>query len=376
MSYALKASEVVTMARQYKNWQEKRKLGTLEQMWDFHWCAGDKNYTIWAILYKTYTGANYQAQPWCAMYGTCMMVLALKKRNPNLSDAEAAAITRQMFGGDMPFNCQTFVSNHSKDHRLSNKPVPGAHVIFWTGAKYGHWGIVTKVDNNGRGYTSVEGNTSGGADKVDPDGGAVVEKWHSLDSRTRFYLPDYEPEGTAVETVPEIVYKILSTGNKGLKVTGALNIRSTPGTGTVIGSYKARDIIRPTEKTFVGNVPWYKTDKGWCSARFCEGWVLEECNEWWYVHHGYTNTVRNWEEIDGKWYYMDDTGYIATSAWVPGKDKGLYYYVGKDGDMITNKWIKSIDSEKWYRVDAEGKWFENDGKYTTTVRPADTDIVI
>lgn len=370
MIYKLKASEVIAMGRKYKNYQEKRKLGTREQMWDFHWAAGDKNYTIWAMLYNDYTSRNYQGQAWCAMYGTDIVALAFKQRY-NLSDKEAAAATKEFFGGDMPYNCQVFVTNHSKDRRLSNKPTAGSFVIFWTGAKYGHWGLVTKVDTNGKGFTSVEGNTSGGADKVDPDGGAVVEKWHSLDSRTRFYLPDYESE----KTVAEPVYKIPAVGAKGLRITGNLNVRQTPGTGTILGTVKENTYIKPTEKTFVGNVPWYHIKEGWVSARFCEGWVLEECNKWWYVHHGYTCTVKNWEQIDGTWYYMDDTGYIRTSEWIrDAKRPNVWYYLNKDGAMVTNKYVKSIDSNKWYWCNALGEWDEKDPRMTITTKPSDDQI--
>lgn len=365
MQYVLTATEVLDMARKYKNYQEKRRLGTREQMWDFHWGAGSANMTIWAILYKEYSGANYQGQAWCAMYGTDIVALAFIEKY-GVSVEKAAQLTKEYFGGDLPFNCQRFVNNHKNDSRMDHKPKAGDHVIFWTGAKYGHWGIVSGVDSNGKGFTSVEGNTSGGADKIDPDGGAVVEKWHSLTGKEYFYHPPYVEENVK-ET---LTYYSIDTGDKGLRVTAAttLNIRDYPGTGDVIGTYKSNDRIYPIEKTFIDGKAWYRTDRGWISAMYVEGWVLEnDVKKWWYVREGYTFTVRNWELIDDIWYYFDDTGYMVENEWVDWK--GASYYLKVHGDMATSTWIKSIAEETWYWVDESGSWFANKPEYTTTEKP-------
>lgn len=361
--YLLKPSWLIAMARKYKNWQEKRVIGTRAQMWDFHWKPGDKNYTIWAMLYKDYTGANYQGQAWCAMFGTVIVALTFKEHY-NLSDAEAVKATREFFGGSMPFNCQRFVDEHRGDSRLSNKPSLGAAVIYHTGKKYGHWGaVVTGVDANGKGFTDVEGNTSGGNDKVDPDGGAVVEKWHSVSSKTLFWNPGFMNETISADLE---TYKILSVGEAKLTITSTLNIRDYPGTGKVIGSYKTGDKVVPTEKTFVNHKAWYHTDSGWISASYVEGWVQEADGLWWYVHKGYTCTTNGWEEIDEKWYYMEDTGYIRTSNWVTWKGKD--YYLTSSGAMATNSYIKSTSKEWYYWVGPDGAWdgtwdTETPGKY-------------
>lgn len=360
---AIKASEVVSMGRYYKNWQEKRKIGTREQMWDFHWAAGTANYTIWAMLYQDYTSKNFQGQAWCAMYGTCIVALAYAKRYPNLTTSQIAAAVKEFYGGDMPYNCQEFVNNHKSGSKMNHTPKIGSSVIFYTGSKYGHWGTVTGVDSDGKGYTSVEGNTSGGADKIDPDGGAVVEKWHSLDSKTYFYHPNYESETAKAEL---ITYKIPAVGTKKLRVTSTINIRKTPGTdGEVIGYYTDKYRIIPTEKTFIDGKPWYHTDKGWISANYLEGWVQEECGRWWYMHPGYKFTVNGWEEIDSIWYYMDDTGYIAQNQWIQWAD--AWYYLDENGYMVKNTYVKSVDSDKYYWCDKDGKWYDNRSGYTTRI---------
>lgn len=263
--YGLKASHVVDMARKYKNYQEKSKLGTRTQMWNFHWSPGYNNYTIWAMLYTDYVNRNFQGQAWCAMFGSDIFVLALMERGLSQNDAVKAA--KDLLGGGLPYNCQQFVNQHLEDKRLDHKPTVGATVIFLIGKKYGHFGIVSSVDSNGNGFTSVEGNTSGGADKVDPDGGAVCEKWHHLDGKTYFWHPAYDSETEK----PELIMYGVSTGRKGLEVVGAeaLFVRDSAATGKTIGELKKGTMVKPIRKCFVDGKPWYQiaygTGVGWIS---------------------------------------------------------------------------------------------------------------
>lgn len=353
-TYGLKASHVIETGRKYKNYQEKYKMGTRDQMWDFHWAAGSANYTIWAWLYKDYVGRNYQGQAWCAMYASDVVVLALMKYC-NLSNKLAIEAAKELYGGDLPYNCQLFVNSHKGDPRLNHTPKAGSPVIFYTGSKYGHFGIVTGVDSNGNGFTSVEGNTSGGADKVVPDGGAVVEKWHSLDSRTYFWHFDYVSESVDAELN---TYKI-GTGKDGLVTTATtLNIRETPGGNLVSGKsvYDNGEHVFPFEKTFIDGKPWYRTNLGWISASYTQGWVLEDNSLWWYVMPGYSFTVNDWQYIDDKWYYFDNTGYMVKSAWI--QYGGNDYYMMADGSMATSAYVRSKDPHlnKYYWVNKDGVW--------------------
>lgn len=355
MTYGLKTGHVVNMARNYKNWQEKSKIGTREQMWDFHWSPGYDNYTIWAMLYQDYTGRNFQGQAWCAMYGSDIFVLSLMT-HCGLSQKDAISAAKDLLGGDLPYNCQQFVNQHIGDRRLDHKPKVGSLVIFWTGKKYGHFGIVSSVDSDENGYTSVEGNTSGGADKIDPDGGAVCEKWHKLDSKTYFWHPEYDGEASKANL---IIYDV-SSGQKGLEVVEAeaLFVRDYPATGKTIGELKKGSRVSPIKKCFIDGKPWYQISygarTGWISARFLEGWVLESNGLWWYVNLGYTFAVNSWQNIDGAYYFFDSTGYMATSRWI--LDDGLYYYVTKNGDMAKNAYVKSSDKNLYYWVGSDGTW--------------------
>lgn len=348
--YNLKASQVVELFRSYKNYQEKRKLGTRAQMWDFHWCPGSANYTIWAMLYNDYVGQDYNGQPWCAISSSDIIVLALMKYC-NMNQADAVTAAKDLYGGDLVYNCQLFINQHKGDRRLNHTPKFGSAVIFYTGSKYGHFGVVTGVDSNGKGFTSVEGNTSGGADKVIPDGGAICEKWHSLSSLTYFWHFDYADE--KVNT--SLMVHPISVGKAGLTITTpSLNIRATPANGSISGSYKNGDVISPFEKTFSDGKAWYHTDKGWISASYVQGWVTEDNGRQWYVMPGYSFTVNGWQLIDEKWYYFDNTGYAVKSQWI--QYKGDDYYMTKDGSMATNCYIKSIDKELYYYVNGDGTW--------------------
>lgn len=335
-----KASTVIKVARQYKDYQEKRLIGTREQMWNFHWCAGSANYTIWAILYAEYTQRNFQGQPWCAIYGSVMFVLAY-----GLEEA------KKLLGGDLPFNCQDFVNKHKRDSRLNKIPSIGSPVIYWTGNKYGHWGICTSVDADGNGFTAVEGNTSGGADKVDSDGGAVVEKWHSLAITTLFWHPDFELD-EAQE--PEPVLYAIDCGQNGLTVTMNLNIRDTPDGKNILNIYRKNEHVFPTKKQFINGKAWYHTDRGWISSRCLEGWVLENNGRWWYLMSGYDFSVNNWQDIAGERYYFDNTGYMVTSSWI--EYNGKNYYVTAAGTMAKGIYIKSLDKELYYWVNETGIW--------------------
>lgn len=350
--YKLTAAQVVGQSRKYKNYQEKYKLGTRAQMWDFHWCPGSSNYTIWAMLYEDYTRRNYQKQAWCAMFVSDIVVLALVECcNMSLTDAIPAA--KDLCGGDLPYNCQSFVNSHKGDTRLNHSPKIGSFVLFHTGNKYGHIGICTGVDGNRKGFTSCEGNTSGGADKVIPDGGAVCEKWHSLSSTTLFWHPEYNISTTVVDKPIKV-----QTGEKGLRVTASsLNIRTSPN-GAISNrgksAYNSGTYVFPYEKQFVDGKAWYRTNDGWISASYLSGWVLEQNGQWWYLKEGYIFDVNSWFLIDNVWYYAMNTGYIATSVWI--QYKGNDYYCTSDGSMGRNAYVKSLDKELYYWLNNDGVW--------------------
>ena len=135
--------------------------------------AGSNNYT----KYWRDVKPSFQGESWCACFVSwCFMV--------TFGQASAEKLLKHW-----PFTyCQTLAA------KTTNKiPKRGAVILFWRASKdrYGHTGIVYKVDAT---YVyTIEGNTSGGTDVVANGQGVHKKKYKlaSLDSRTKYFLPDY-----------------------------------------------------------------------------------------------------------------------------------------------------------------------------------------
>lgn len=147
----------------------------------------------------------------------------------------------------------------------------------------------------------------------------------------------------------------ISTGTKGLKVTASsLIIRDQPNGSRTGKYYREGEYIKPYAKAFVNGKPWYCTDKGWVSAKYLEGWVLESNDKWWYVSEGYAYAKDFWMQIDGLWYYFDSAGWMLASQWL--EDGGRWYYLKADGSMATYCYVKSTGREMYYWMNKDGVW--------------------
>lgn len=63
-------------------------------------------------------------------------------------------------------------------------------------------------------------------------------------------------------------------------------------------------------------------------ASFAGEWKQDNVG-WWYQHDDLSYVKNNWQEINGKQYYFNDSGYILTNTTTPDGKK-----VGTDGAMI------------------------------------------
>lgn len=135
--------------------------------------AGTKNFT----KYWKDVKPSFQGESWCACFVSWCYLVTYGQE----------AATKML--GHWPFvYCPTLAA------KTTNKtPKRGSIILFWRSSKnrYGHTGIVYKVDAT---YVyTIEGNTSGASGVVSNGGGVCKKKYKrsSLDSRTKYYMPDY-----------------------------------------------------------------------------------------------------------------------------------------------------------------------------------------
>ena len=84
------------------------------------------------------------------------------------------------------------------------------------------------------------------------------------------------------------------------------------------------------------------------------GWNKDD-HGWWYADSTTTYYKSRWAEINGKWYYFNDKGYMLADC-LCVDDNGSTYYLGADGAMQTNVVMGLGDNgelrpvEPWYHT--------------------------
>lgn len=73
-------------------------------------------------------------------------------------------------------------------------------------------------------------------------------------------------------------------------------------------------------------------------------WEQQSTGEWKYKENGCY--AIGWRYVNEKWYYMYDSGVMASNCWISG-----LYYVGSDGAMYENSWTPD-----GYYVGSDGAW--------------------
>lgn len=86
------------------------------------------------------------------------------------------------------------------------------------------------------------------------------------------------------------------------------------------------------------------------SASAGSGKWTQNSNGWKYTAANGMKPSNQWMEIDGCWYFFNDSGYMSVSKWIHSFD-GNYYYVDASGRMVTN--TRTPDG---YYVDGRGIW--------------------
>lgn len=175
----------------------------------------------------------------------------------------------------------------------SSRPLQIGHVEMYVGSGklWGHGsGHPTEKDMVSYLATRFSRKAANGKDK------GIVE--------VRRFIED-DPTDTLSDESP------ISTGAMGVIVTSDLNIRKTPG-GKRSGMYQEGEKIIPIGKAFLNGEPWFRTEKGWISAKYLNGWIMED-HRWWYLEPEYTWPAETLRKIDGKYYAFDWAGWMITS---------------------------------------------------------------
>ena len=111
----------------------------------------------------------------------------------------------------------------------------------------------------------------------------------------------------------EWTYQPISTGAAQVEVTAdSLVIRDAPGGKDTGSRYYKENRIKPLRKALAGSERWFETDRGWISADYLLGWILED-NQWWYIEPGYSYPKGCLKLIDGKCYCFDFNGWMLTA---------------------------------------------------------------
>lgn len=265
--------------------------------------AGMNNYTIVAKQYnEDLKMGNYQGQAWCNMYTSLMFASAF-------GIEKGKKLARGWFSY-VESDYQTF----KKAGKLSDKPVLGAKIFFWSSSlgRHGHTGIVTGIDSNGIGFTSIEGNTSSGNDVVERNGGAVTRKhYSSIPTKCEFGIIDYEENGISTTAVPKYEEITIGTGAKKLIATEAMPVFDDYD--RQVGTINPTEVFWPDKKRYVDGVTQFyihtSVGEGWCVPNHAYGWVLDPDNKWWYLLDNYCWPSGECYKVDDNWYYFDDSGY-------------------------------------------------------------------
>lgn len=292
--------------------------------------AGYKNYTVYWKWYNELGYGNYQGSAYCAASISTMMA--------NAFGLEKA---KQLLCGNLFIYCPTGYQRFANKKQIVTTPQPGDIVFYYSSSmgRYSHVAQVIAVDADGKGYTTWEGNTGSGNNTVIRNGGATLNKHYTLGSKKEaFGRPDWaaagiSTDGTGVTASSSLETFDIATGAAGLVcTTSTLNVRNYPSTGTVAGSIKKGEAIKPTKKTFVNGEPWYYVDgSGWCSAKYFTGWVQEKSHDdkWWYLLPGYDCYTDKIATIGNERYFFGSDGYMFTGE--------LNIKTNNDGAIVEEK---------------------------------------
>ena len=185
---------------------------------------------------------------------------------------------------------------------------------------------------------------------------AVTDKINALPSSDKVATTDKE----AIEAARK-AYNALTADQK--KLVDAATLKKLTDAETALTAAENKKDEAPGNNyssEWVDGL-WYNAD-GTQTYGYKGSWKTNGFG-WWYEAESGWYPVATWQKIDGKWYYFDAEGYMASNEWIggywlSGNGAWEYEYIGSWKTNGTNWWYE--DTSGWYPV---SQWQKIDGKW-------------
>lgn len=84
-------------------------------------------------------------------------------------------------------------------------------------------------------------------------------------------------------------------------------------------------------------------------------WIFDQTYQnWFYLKAGGQRAENGWLTVGGKDYYFNETGKLATKAWIN------QYYVAESGARVKNQWVFDQEKQSWYYLKSDGQKAQNE----------------
>ncbi|EUC80359.1 glucosaminidase domain-containing protein [Streptococcus sp. SR1] len=84
-------------------------------------------------------------------------------------------------------------------------------------------------------------------------------------------------------------------------------------------------------------------------------WIFDQTYQnWFYLKADGQRAENGWLTVGGKDYYFNETGKLATKAWIN------QYYVAESGARVKNQWVFDQEKQSWYYLKSDGQKAQNE----------------
>ena len=84
-------------------------------------------------------------------------------------------------------------------------------------------------------------------------------------------------------------------------------------------------------------------------------WIFDQTYQnWFYLKADGQRAENGWLTVDGQDYYFNETGELATKAWIN------QYYVAESGARVKNQWVFDQEKQSWYYLKSDGQKAQNE----------------